>query len=100
MPEVPEVWADCVLDPLTSPDVLGVCPMKVSSTSDPEMLFREADECTELLSRATFTGIIAVLMEHADKCRIMADRIVQRRLSERQMRTGEVSVGMPSIPAS
>ena len=58
--------------------------MKVSSTTDPEMLRREADECTELLARATFTGIIAVLMAHADNCRITADRIVeaQRRRSE------------------
>ena len=58
--------------------------MKVPSTTDPEMLRREADECTELLARATFTGIIALLMERADNCRVMADRIVeaQRRLSE------------------
>jgi len=58
--------------------------MKASSTADPEMLLREADECTKLLARASFTGIVAVLMEHADKCRIMADRIseAQRRRSE------------------
>jgi hypothetical protein len=58
--------------------------MKVSSTADPEMLYREADECTELLARVRFTGIFALLKEHAEKCRIMADRIVaaQRRRSE------------------
>jgi hypothetical protein len=57
--------------------------MKVSSKTDPKMLRREADECTELLSRATFIGIIALLMAHADTCRIMADRIdeAQRRPS-------------------
>jgi hypothetical protein len=72
-------------DLLTCPTALGVGPMKVSSTTDPEMLRREADECTELLARATFIGIIALLMDHADKCRIMADRIdeAQRRPSTR-----------------
>jgi hypothetical protein len=77
-------------DLLTYPTALGVGPMKVSSTTDAEMLRREADECTELLARATFISIIALLMDHADKCRIMADRIdeAQRRPSEHQMRTG------------
>ena len=58
--------------------------MKVSSDSDPDMLHREANECFELLAQASFSGIIALLMEHADRCRIMADRIVagQRPRSE------------------
>ena len=61
-----------------------VCPMKVSSDSDPDMLYREANECFELLAQAGFSGIIALLMERADRCRIMADRIVagQRPRSE------------------
>ena len=50
--------------------------MKVSSDSDPDMLYREANECFELLAQASFSGIIALLMERADRCRIMADRIV------------------------
>ena len=50
--------------------------MRVSSNSDPDMLRREADECLELLAQATFSGIIALLMERADRCRIMADRIM------------------------
>lgn len=49
--------------------------MKVSSVTDPEMLRREVDECMELLARASFSGIIALLMEHTDTCRIMADRL-------------------------
>jgi hypothetical protein len=58
--------------------------MKTSSNSDPDMLRREADECLELLAQASFSGIIALLMERADRCRIMADRIVagQRPRSE------------------
>ena len=50
--------------------------MKVSSDSDPDMLRREADECFELLAQASFSGIIALLMERADRCRILAERIV------------------------
>jgi hypothetical protein len=50
--------------------------MRVSSDSEPDMLHREADECMELLAQASFSGIIALLMERADRCRIMADRIV------------------------
>ena len=53
--------------------------MKVSSDSDPDMLHREANECFELLAQASFSGIIALLMERADRCRIMADRIVARQ---------------------
>ena len=53
--------------------------MKVSSDSDPDMLHREANECFELLAQASFSGIIALLMEHADRCRIMADRIIARQ---------------------
>ena len=49
--------------------------MTVSSDSDPDMLHREANECFELLAQASFSGIIALLMERADRCRIMADRI-------------------------
>ena len=58
--------------------------MKVSSSSDPDLLRREADECLELMAQASFSGIIALLMERADRCRIMADRIVagQRPRSE------------------
>jgi hypothetical protein len=58
--------------------------MKTSSNSDPDMLRREADECLELLAQASFSGIIALLMERPDRCRIMADRIlaVQRLRSE------------------
>jgi hypothetical protein len=61
---------------LRASPTLGLVPMKVSSDSDPDMLHREADECLELLAQASFSGIIALLMEHADRCRIMADRIV------------------------
>jgi hypothetical protein len=50
--------------------------MKMSSDSDPDLLRREADECLQLLAQATFSGIIALLMERADTCQIMADRIV------------------------
>jgi hypothetical protein len=57
----------------------GVGPMKTSVHTNPEMLRREADECMELLTRATFTGIIAVLMEHADTCRALADRIAEEQ---------------------
>jgi hypothetical protein len=53
--------------------------MKVSSDSDPDMLHREANECFELLAQASFSGIIALLMERADRCRIMADRIIARQ---------------------
>jgi hypothetical protein len=67
--------------------------MKVSSKTDPEMLRREADECTELLSRATFIGIIAVLMEYADTCRIMADRIVEAQRRPSGAEWGQVLAG-------
>jgi hypothetical protein len=52
--------------------------MKVSSDSDPDMLHREADECLELLAQASFSGIIALLIERADRCRMMADHVAGR----------------------
>jgi hypothetical protein len=50
--------------------------MNVSSDSDPDLLHREAEECLELLAQASFSGIIALLMDRADRCRIKADRIL------------------------
>jgi hypothetical protein len=76
--------------------------MKLSSNSDPDMLRREADECLELLAQASFSGIIALLMERADRCRIMADRIVAGQLPPSEPDHDEVrkapEVDYPATP--
>lgn len=66
--------------------------MKMSSNSGPGMLRREADECFELLAEASFSGIIALLMEHADRCQIMAGRIVAGQQSAGARPRGNRSV--------